>query len=69
MTELDPIEVQALQALANGKIVKELSQELKQRPWTIKNILIRIKEKTGSRTTTQAVLRAASQGIIHLPKD
>jgi two-component system response regulator NreC len=52
--------------MSTDKAYKEIADELKISPNTVENIRIRIFEKTGTKTRTEAVLLLISTGYIHL---
>ena len=62
--ELSAKEVKILQLLADGKTARDAAQELHLTDGTIRQYAIRIREKTGSPTTMNAMATALRRGLI-----
>lgn len=64
--DLSKRELEVAKLMSSDKAYKEIASDLKISPNTIENIRVRIFEKTGSKTRTEAVLSLISMGLINI---
>lgn len=64
--DLSKRELEVAKLMSTDKAYKEIASDLNISPNTIENIRVRIFEKTGSKTRTEAVLLLISMGLINI---